>query len=120
MNLWERITGSDLTRDWKGFESRAAALPDDYQQTWEQIKESLTPHGDFTGRNLIPIVDGVLGLLETTAADGRSAEEVVGDDVVAFCAALAGGEGANDDRDKWRDELNRNVAHKLSRVGLGG
>jgi hypothetical protein len=34
MNLWETITGSDLTRECKAFEARAHALPTDYQQAW--------------------------------------------------------------------------------------
>jgi DNA-binding ferritin-like protein (Dps family) len=117
MNFWERITGSDLTRDWQAFEARAAALPDDYRQAWEQVRTHLVPRGDFTGRNLTPIVDGVLGLLETTAADGQSVAEALGDDIPGFCAAVAGEEGAKDYRDRWREQLNRNVARKLSRLG---
>ncbi|AYY14312.1 DUF1048 domain-containing protein [Actinobacteria bacterium YIM 96077] len=117
MNFWQKITGSDLTRDWQAFEARAAALPDDYRLAWEQIKAHLMPRADFTGRNLTPIVDGILGLLETTAADGQSAAEALGDDIPGFCAALAGEEGAKDFRDKWRAQLNRNVARKLSQLG---
>ncbi len=117
MNFWERITGSDLTRDWQAFEARAAALPEDYRLAWGQIVTHLMPHGDFTGRNLTPIVDGVLGLLEMAAADGHSAAEALGDDIPGFCAALAGGHGAKNYRDKWREQLNRNVARKLSRLG---
>lgn len=117
MNIWERITGSDLTRDWQAFEARAAVLPEDYRQAWKQIEAHLWEHGDFTGRNLTPIVDGVLGLLETTAADGQSVAEALGDDIPGFCAAVAGGHGANDYRDKWREQLNRTVARRLSRRG---
>jgi len=117
VNVWERVTGSDLTRDWRGFEARAAALPDDYRQAWQQIKIHLTPYGNVTWRNLTPIVDGVLGLLETTAADGQSAEEALGDDIPGFCAAVAGEDGAKDYRDRWRKQLNRNVARRLSRLG---
>lgn len=117
MNFWEKITGSDLTEDWQAFEARAAALPDDHRLAWEQIKAHLMPHGDFTGRNLTPIVDGVLGLLETAAADGQSADEVLGDDIPGFCAALVGDDGAKDYRDRWRKQLNRNVARKLSKRG---
>ncbi|MFD5327336.1 DUF1048 domain-containing protein [Streptomyces sp. NPDC127092] len=117
MNFWETITGSDLTREFKAFESRAAALPDDYRAAWEQIKAHLFPHGDFTGRNLMPILDSALGLLEETAADGQRIDEVLGDDVQGFCTALAGGEGARTYRDRWREQLNRNVARKLSRLG---
>ncbi|HEX6351768.1 DUF1048 domain-containing protein [Actinophytocola sp.] len=117
MNFWETITGSDLTREWKAFEVRAAALPADYQAAWEKIKICLSPYSDFTGRNLMPIVDGVLGLLEETASDGQRVHEVLGDDIEGFCAALAGGEGARSYRDRWREQLNRNVARKLGRLG---
>ena len=117
MNFWETITGSDLTREWKAFEARAAALPDDYRAAWEQIKVHLFPYGDFTGRNLMPILDSALGLLEETAADGQGIREVLGDDIEGFCAALAGGEGARSYRDRWRRQLNRNVARKLGQLG---
>ncbi|MFD0887915.1 DUF1048 domain-containing protein [Streptosporangium algeriense] len=117
MNFWETVTGSDLTREWKAFEARAEALPDDHRAAWEQIKGRLFPYGSFTGRNLTPIFDAALGLLEETAADGQSAREVLGDDIAGFCAALTGGEGAPTYRDRWRRQLNRNVARKLSRLG---
>lgn len=116
MNFWEKVTGGDLTRDWKEFEARAQALPEDYRAAWEQVKAHLIPHGDFTGRNLTPIFDAALGLLEETAADGLSVQEVLGDDIRGFCSALAGGEGARTHRDRWREQLNRNVARKLSRL----
>jgi DNA-binding ferritin-like protein (Dps family) len=117
MKFWESVTGSDLTRQWKAFEARAAGLPADYRQAWEQIRAGITPRSDFTGRNLIPIADGVLGLLEESAADGLSIEDVLGDDIAGFCAALTGGEGARTYRDRWREQLNRDVAKKLSRLG---
>ncbi|MGW8065387.1 DUF1048 domain-containing protein [Streptomyces ziwulingensis] len=117
MNFWETVTGSDLTRDWKAFEARAEALPDDHRAAWEQIKGHLYPRASFTGRNLTPVLDAALGLLEETAADGQSAHEVLGDDIRGFCAALVGDAGARTHRDRWRDQLNRNVARKLSRLG---
>ncbi len=117
MSFWETITGSDLTREWKALEARAEALPADYREAWEQIKADILPYGGFTGRNLMPVLDGALGLLEETAADGRDIHEVLGDDIKGFCAALAGGEGARSYRDRWRAQLNRNVARKLGRLG---
>ncbi|MGW1996499.1 DUF1048 domain-containing protein [Embleya sp. NPDC001921] len=117
MNFRETVTGSDLTREWTAFEARAQALPDGHRAAWEQIKVHLFPHADFTGRNLTPILDAALGLLEETAADGQSVHEVFGDDIRGFCTALAGGEGARTHRDRWREQLNRNVARKLSRLG---
>ncbi|MFJ8002048.1 DUF1048 domain-containing protein [Streptomyces sp. NPDC096310] len=117
MNFWEKVTGSDLTREWKAFEARAEALPDDYRAAWGQIIAHLFPYGDFTGRNLMPILDAALGLLEGAAADGQSVHEVLGEDIQGFCTALAGGTGARTYRDRWREQLNRNVARKLSRLG---
>ena len=115
MNFWERITGSDMTKELKAFESRAKNLPADYQAAWEKIKLNIWPHTDFTGRNLMPILDGVLGLLEEASADGQSVQEVLGDDIKGFCSALAGEEGAKSIRDKWREQLNNNIAKKLGK-----
>ncbi|ALG09302.1 DUF1048 domain-containing protein [Kibdelosporangium phytohabitans] len=117
MNFWDTVTGNDLTREWQAFEARAESLPAGHLAAWQEIKNRLFPHGDFTGRNLMPILDGVLGLLEEAAAEGRGAHEVLGDDIDGFCAALAGGEGARDHRDRWRERLNGNVAAKLGRLG---
>ena len=115
MNFWEKITGNDMRREFKIFESRVKKLPADYQAAWEEINANLLLHGDFTGRNLMPILDGVLGLLEETAADGQSAQNVLGEDIKGFCAALAGEEGAKSYRDKWREQLNNNIAKKLGK-----
>lgn len=117
MNFWETITGSDLTREYRAFEARAEALPTEHRAAWEEIKTHLFPYGDFTGRNLMPILDGALGLLEETASDGQSVHEALGDDIKGFCAAIAGEEGAKSYRDKWREQLNKNVARKLGRLG---
>jgi DNA-binding ferritin-like protein (Dps family) len=117
MNFWETITGSDLTREWTKFEARAEALPADYRAAWEKIKVHILPYGDLTGRDLMPILDGVLGLLEETAADGQGIHEVLDDDIEGFCAALTGGRGARTYRDRWRRQLNRNVARKLGQPG---
>ena len=115
MNFWEKITGSDMTRELKSFQSRARMLPADYQAAWEEIKSNLWSYSDISGRNLMPILDGVLGLLEETAQDGQSAQEVLGDDIKGFCSALVGEEGAKSYRDKWRKELNNNIAKKIGK-----
>ncbi|OXM85466.1 DUF1048 domain-containing protein [Paenibacillus rigui] len=115
MNFWEKITGSDMTKEMKTFELRAQKLPADYQAAWKEINANLWPHSDFTGRNLMPILDGVLGLLEETAADGQRVHEVLGDDIKGFCSALTGAEGAKSYRDKWREQLNNNIAKKLGK-----
>ena len=113
MNFWEKITGSDMKKEWKEFAARAKKLPADYQKAWEEINAHLWQHSDFTGRNLMPILDGVLGLLEETAAEGQSVQDVLGNDIEGFCSALAGEEGAKSYRDKSREQLNNAVAKKL-------
>lgn len=102
MNYWDKITGSDLNKELKAFASRAQKLLADYQGAWAKINAHLWAYADFTGRNLIPILDGVLSLLEESAADGRNAQEVLGDDLKGFCSALASEVGAKTLRDKWR------------------
>ncbi|SFB59851.1 DNA-binding ferritin-like protein (Dps family) [Cohnella sp. OV330] len=115
MNLWEKITGSDMTKEMKAFDARAKKLPADYQAAWGELNANLWSYSSFSGRNLMPILDGVLGLLEESAADGQRVQEVLGDDIKGFCAALAGEEGAKSYRDKWREQLNQNVAKKLGK-----
>lgn len=115
MNFWDKVTGNDMTREMKTFEARAKGLPADYQAAWEEIQVNLWPRTDFTGRNLMPIFDRVLGLLEEGVADGQSAREVLGDDIAGFCSALAGEEGATSYRDKWREQLNNTIARKLGK-----
>lgn len=115
MNFWEKITGSDLKKGLKNSESRVKMLPADYQAVWEEMNDNLWDHADFTGRNLMPILEGVLGLFEETAADGQSVKEVLGDDIKGFCSALASEEGAKSYRDKWREQLNNTIAKKLGK-----
>ncbi|MBU5672917.1 DUF1048 domain-containing protein [Paenibacillus brevis] len=115
MNFWEKITGSDMTKEMKAFESRVKELPVDYQDAWNKINVHLWSYSDFTGRNLMPILDGVLGLLEETAEEGQQVHEVLGDDIKGFCSALVGEEGAKSYRDKWREQLNNNIAKKLGK-----
>ena len=115
MNFWEKITGNDMTKEFKTFESRAKKLPADYQAAWEKVKTNLWQHSDFTGRNLMPILEGVLEMLEETAAEGQSVQAVLGDDIKGFCLELVSEEGSNSFRDKWRKQLNNNIAKKLGK-----
>lgn len=114
MNFWEKITGSDLTKEMTHFTMRIKKLPDDYQEAWKKIKSNLWAHSDFSGRSLMKILNGVLDLLEETAAEGHSIKEVLGDDMEGFCQALIGEEGKNY-RSKWRKQLNGNIARKLGK-----
>ena len=116
MTIWEKVTGSDITKEMKGFETRIKTLPQQYQEAWNQMKETIYPYSDLTGRNLIPIFDGIVCLLEEANIDHQSIEDIFGDDMKGFCLALLGEEGAKDYRDKWRDKLNNSVKKKLQEL----
>lgn len=115
MNFWEKITGSDMTKEFKAFELRVSKLPADYQNAWDEINTNLSMYGDFTGRNLMPILNSVLDMLEEWAANGQNVKDALGNDIQSFCAELVGEEGSNSFRDKWRKQLNNNIAKKLGK-----
>ena len=115
MNFWDRITGNDLSRQWKQQDARIRRLPRDYQQVWAQLGAELWQRSDFSGRKILAVLDGVLNLFEETSASGRSAQEALGADIKDFCAELAGDIGTKTYRDRWRDQLNRSVMRRLGR-----
>jgi DNA-binding ferritin-like protein (Dps family) len=115
MNFWDRITGNDINRQWKACEVRARKLPAEYRSAWMQINAELWQRSDFTGRNIMPLLEGVLELLEEAAADKRSVQNVLGGDIKAFCASLAEEQGAKTYRDRWRDRMNASILRKLGR-----
>ncbi|WP_310550952.1 DUF1048 domain-containing protein [Paenibacillus glufosinatiresistens] len=117
MNRWEKVTGSDMVKEMKALEWRAAKLPADYLAAWEEIQANLWTYADFSGRNLMPILDGALGLLEEMAMEGQTVQEALGNDIRGFCSVLAGDEGAKSYRDKWRQQLNHRIAKKLNGQG---
>lgn len=73
----------------------------------------LYAYTDFTGRNILPVLDGLADWLEAAAVDGKSVREVLGEDIESFCSALASGEGLKTSRDRWREQLNRSVKKRL-------
>lgn len=115
MTFFEKVTGSDMTKEMKAYEKRMSMLPNDYQETWTKMKDYIYPHSDLTGRKLMPVFEGLVGLLEEAALDNQSVEEVFGKDIQGFCLALLGESGVKSFHDKWRDQLNNNVKKKLAK-----
>jgi DNA-binding ferritin-like protein (Dps family) len=116
MNLIDKVTGNDMTRAVKAMDARAAQLPPEFVSAWADIKNDMWPYSDLTGRNLISLLDNALSLLEESAADGQSIDEVFGGDIKGFCAALVGANGSHAAatfRDRWRHQLNDTIARKL-------
>lgn len=115
MDFLDKITGNDISREFKVFEERVNKLPKDYEEAWEEIKKYLWQYSDFTGRNLIPIFDSILNMFEETAVNGKRVQEILGNDIKGFCLELGREEGENTFRDKWRKQLNKKIAKKVSK-----
>lgn len=114
MTFFDKVTGNDIKKEHKAFDERVDKLPTEYKAVWKEIKIELWRYTDMTGRNLLPIFEDVVVLLEETSSDGLSVDDVFGGDIKGFCASIAKGEN-NSFRDKWRRQLNANVAKKLGK-----
>lgn len=113
MTFIDKITGNDMTRDYRQMQARVELLPLEYQQAWDQIFAKLGLHTNFTGRNLTPLYNGVLDMLEEMNALGRSIEDVFGGDLEGFCAELTSDQPSFDVRDKWRKRLNKKIERRF-------
>lgn len=115
MNLYDKITGNDMTKKQKEFSSRVALLPQDYQSAWQELNQKIWQFSDFSGRNIYPILEGVLGLFEESAAENIPISGVIGKNVDDFISDIARIEGAKNYRDKLRKQLNDTIAKKLGK-----
>src|SRR5690349_4857964 len=109
-NWLKKVIGDK--REWRQMEARAAALPRDYRIVYGEIKKYLFKFSAGSGMDTVVLLNDLLGLFESGAADGRRALEVTGDDVAAFCDELL--RNAKTYTRKWHDELNRDIRQKLS------
>ena len=110
-NFISKIVGDK--KKWRAMESRAQALPRDYQIVYDEIMHYMFKFVAGSGMDTVAILNDLLGLFETGAADGRKALEVTGQDVAAFCDELL--RNAKTYTEKWRTDLNHDVMRKLSR-----
>ena len=97
-------------KEWKAMEARAKALPKDYRIVYHEIQQYIWKS---SGLGAIDIFKGLLDLFEEGAANDRGALEITGDDVAAFCDGLIDGQKTY--IDKWREELNHDIAKKLGK-----
>jgi DNA-binding ferritin-like protein (Dps family) len=112
-NFLKKILGDK--KEWRGMEARAAALPSDYRIVYDEIKQYMWRFTAGDGMDIVAILNDLLGLFETGAADGKRALEVTGPDVAAFCDELL--RNAKTYTENWRDALNRNVSKRLRQEG---
>ena len=117
MNFIDKITGNDMKRELRELNSRVSELPSDYQAAWKELEYYLWPQSNLTGRNLMPIFENCIELLEIAAADGESVDEIFANDIKGFCDAMLDKDTAKtwDYRENCRKSLNRTVLRKLGR-----
>jgi DNA-binding ferritin-like protein (Dps family) len=99
-------------KDWKAMEARANVLPRDFRIVYGEMKSYMWRFTAGDGMDIVAILKDVLGLFETSAAQGKSVLDVTGEDVAAFCHERL--HGTTSYFDKWRGSLNRDVATKLA------
>jgi len=109
-NLLTKILGDK--KEWKAMEARANALPRDYRIVYGETKSYMWRFTAGDGMDTVALLEDVLGLFETSAAQGKSVLDVTGEDVAAFCDERL--RGTTSYFDKWRASLNRDVAKKLA------
>lgn len=122
MKLWDQVTGADMNRQMAAYGQTIATLPEDYQTAWQTITTTLWGGGDarqgaasFTGRNVMPVLAGIVQLFSETAALGEPVAAVLGTDAADFAVAAAQASGVAVLQDKWRAQLNETVHKQLGR-----
>lgn len=88
MSIRDLIEGK---RQWRTHMARVKALPPDYRIVYEEMQKYLFKIGPISlidGKLLSEIVD----FFEAGVASGKSAMELIGPDVAAFCDDLIGDE----------------------------
>ncbi|WP_242907429.1 DUF1048 domain-containing protein [Actinomadura terrae] len=74
-------------KQWRSHMARVKALPPDYQIVYKEIQKYLFKVGPI---DLVdgPVLSEIVDFFEEGAATGRSARELLGDDIAAFCDEL--------------------------------
>ncbi len=113
MTFREKITGSDMNKQFEKWEQHISEMPSDYQQAWKTIISKLAYHADFSGRNIMPLLESVYQLLVEMDAQGKTIDDIFGGSIENFCHELTSDLPNKSVRDKWRRKLNKRVARKL-------
>lgn len=98
-------------KEWRSMEARANALPRGYQIVYGEVKSYLWRFTSGDGMATIAILEDVLGLFESGAAQDKNVFDVTGEDVAGFCDEQLRGTTY---LDRWRASFNADVATKLA------
>jgi DNA-binding ferritin-like protein (Dps family) len=109
-NFLTKILGDK--KEWKAMEARANVLPRGYRIVYDEMKSYMWRFTAGDGMDIVAVLKDVLWLFETSAAQGKSVLDVIGEDVAAFCDERL--RGTTSYSDKSRASLNRDLAKKLA------
>ena len=85
-NWIEKVTGSfEQKKQYRLYQARKAALPEPSREAVTAIERYLNYFGAISsGEVLLQMLEDLLSLFETSAADGVSVRQIVGEDPVEF------------------------------------
>ncbi|MDR2525137.1 MAG: DUF1048 domain-containing protein [Oscillospiraceae bacterium] len=102
-------------REYKRNMARVDALPKDYRFVFKKIQSHMWMFSSGAGEDMLHIQYDLIELFEDGAAQGKSALEVTGEDVAAFCDELL--KSAQTYTANWRARLNKEIEEKLGKGG---
>ncbi len=98
-------------KEWIAMEARVNTLPGDYRIVYGEVKSYMWRFASGDGMATIAILEDVLRVFESSAAQGKNVLDVTGEDLAGFCDERLRGTTY---LDKWRESFNRDVATKLA------
>lgn len=102
-------------REYKKYEARVDALPQDYNYVFEKMTKYMWSFcGGGNGYDMITLHADLLDLFEAAALEGKDVLDVTGTDIAAFCDELL--RNARTYTQDWRIKLNRDILKKLGRT----
>jgi len=112
-NFLNKIIGDlEGKKEWKALETRAKALPEEYQMVYGEIKHYVWQGG--TGvMDPSNMFKKLVDLFEEGAKSGKHVSEVTGDNIAAFVDSLVHDQKTY--TDGLREKLNNTVAKKLGK-----
>jgi len=110
-SLIKKILGDK--KAWRQMEARAKALPEEYDFVYHKIQHYMWKYAAGSGMDMVAVFEGLLGLFEEGAANGKRVLEITGSDVAAFCDELL--RNTKTYTENWREALNRDITDKLGK-----
>jgi len=117
MSWYEKVVG--VKQDKKAFReyrARGNALPTEYRTAWQEIEWYVWHFGSMDGS--LDLLNDIVTLFESAAAEGRSVLDITGSDVAGFCDGLIeewkGRTWQGEERRKFNERFSKKLAEAQS------